>query len=74
MALLNIRQAVTLWAGLGYNQRTFQNPHFQMIGASQLIEEETFPDYLAERCYQSYPQMLPCGLCPLIWNRNKSNE
>jgi hypothetical protein len=31
--------------------KDFSNPHFERIGASQLIEEEIFPDYLAERYY-----------------------
>ena len=31
--------------------KDFSNPRFERIGVSQLIEEETLPDYLAERYY-----------------------
>jgi hypothetical protein len=31
--------------------KDFSNPRFERIVASQLIEEETFPDYLADRYY-----------------------
>ena len=31
--------------------KDFSNPRFERIGGNQLIEEETFPDYLAERYY-----------------------
>ena len=52
MALSNLRR----WALYAIGRqpwltKEFSNPHFKKIGASQYIEEETLPNYLAEHYY-----------------------
>lgn len=49
MALSNLRR----WAmsRQPWLAKDFSNPHFERIVASQLIEEETFPYYVADRYY-----------------------
>ena len=52
MALSNLRRwALNAMGRQPWLTKEFSNPHFERIGASQLIEEETLPDYLAERYY-----------------------
>ena len=52
MALSNLRRwALNAIGRQPWLTKDFSNPNFKKIGASQLIEEENLPDYLAERYY-----------------------
>jgi serine/threonine-protein kinase SRPK3 len=53
MALSNLRRwaLISAMGRQPWLTKDLSNPHFERIGASQLIEEETLPDYLAERYY-----------------------